>query len=154
MEESPASADHRQADSEAEPAVICRGLRDPPASQTSTRGGSPCACLSAGRPARPRLQYLAVRIRRKVSVALRRGVVLMPQERLHVVERDAILHEPARGGVPHNARREPPNAGRPDRWIPDAVAEELVGYRTAPGRGEYQLRPVAAGRGRGTREGS
>jgi hypothetical protein len=78
-----------------------------------------------------------VSIRRKVRVALRRRVVLMAQERLDVVERDAVLHEPAGCGVPHDARREP--ADLVLRVVAEVLAlatlEFVTGARGRAGRG-------------------
>jgi hypothetical protein len=115
-----------------------------------------------------------VRIGSKVRVPLRRGKALVPEKRLHVVERDAVLHQPGRGRVPHDPRREPADlvpgvvaelqAALPRPavialgWrelpaqarglygrVPDAVADVAVIDRAATRRGEYKRLPGAAG---------
>jgi hypothetical protein len=46
----------------------------------------------------PRLDHLVVSVRRPVGVPLRRGVVLVAEQRLQVVQRHAILIEELRCG--------------------------------------------------------
>jgi len=85
------------------------------------------------RTPRPRVDHLAVRVRRQVGVPLRRGVVLVPEELLDVIQRNPVLHQPRGGGVAHDPGREPPDPRRGDRRVPDPVAEVLIGDRAAVG---------------------
>jgi hypothetical protein len=63
--------------------------------------------LDYGMAPRPRFKHAAVGIGRKVRVPVSGGERLMSEERLDVVERDAVLHQPGGGRVPHGSGREP-----------------------------------------------
>ena len=59
---------------------------------------------------RPRLHNLVVSVRSEVGVPLGCPVALVAEQRLDVVQRHAVDHQPARGGVAHDPGREAADA--------------------------------------------
>ena len=66
-------------------------------------------------------------VRRQMRVPLSRGVILVPQEGLHVVQRNPVLHQPRGARVAHDPRRETAHPSRGDRRVPHPVTEVLIG---------------------------
>src|SRR6516164_11861083 len=90
-----------------------------------------------------------MRIGCEVSIPLGCSIAFMSEERLDVIQRHPVYHEPARGGVAHDPRREATDARSLYCWVPDPVPEVPVVHRAALWSGEYQgvTRPSGHQRG-------
>ena len=69
---------------------------------------------------------------------LRGRKAFVAEEGLHVKQRDAVLHQPRRSGVPHDARREHPDASGSQGRVPDPAAEVGAVDRPAIRRRTYE----------------